>query len=142
MPSSLHSVARAASKCTKPPVINSHHWSILFQQLSFTSAHAPAPIHQLSATPGGGIRRPSFHSTSTGSNPFTIPIPQFSMSSPNSAPKMKILPAHSPLFQSNSTRNDPISTHSHHPSATQVRAPTLKFRQPCHELEHLCYNRS
>jgi hypothetical protein len=70
------------------------------------------------------------------------PTSHFSMSSPNSRPKIKISSAHLSPFHTNSTPNRPTSTHSNHPAAARVSAPTLKFLQPCHQLEPLCYNRS
>jgi hypothetical protein len=83
-----------------------------------------------------------FPSISTSSTPFPIPTPEFSMSSPNSRPKIKISPANLPPFCFNSTPDDPISTPFNHSTAIRVSAPILNFLQPCQQLELLCYNRS
>jgi hypothetical protein len=90
---------------------------------------------------GPGCAR-SIRTVSPNSIPSHIPTHHFSLSSPNSRPKIKISLANLPPFHVNSLPKDHISTRSNHPSATRVSAPTLKFLQPCHEFELLCYNRS
>ena len=80
--------------------------------------------------PSGKVLTPSLLETERKQR-ITLPTltPEFSLSSPDSRPKIKIFSANLPPFHPNSTPNNPISTRSNHPTATRVSTPRLNFLQ-------------